>query len=150
MAQDVSGFGTVIIIVATNTFPNGFNVSQFADDSDPFDVPELVIKETAMGMNGDLVIWSKATPLKLTLSVIAASDDDQNLAILHEANRVGRGKVSAQDIVTITVVYPSGNTKTFSQGTITEGSLASSINTAGKLKPKKYMFAFENAVGLSS
>jgi Tail fiber protein gp32 len=150
MAQDVSGFGAVVTVVATGTFPSGFNVTQFADDADPFDIPETVIAETAMGVNGDLVTWSKATPLKVDLAVISASDDDQNLAILLEANRVGRGKVSAQDIITITIVYPSGNTKTFAAGKITAGMVGSSISAAGKLKTKKYVFAFENAVGLGS
>ena len=32
MAQDVSGFGTILNMVASNTFPNGFTISAFADD----------------------------------------------------------------------------------------------------------------------
>lgn len=147
---DVSGFGAVVTVVATGTFPAGFIVSQFADDADPFDIPETVIAEATMGLNGDIVTWSKANPLKVDVAVISATDDDQNLAILLEANRVGRGKVSARDVITMTIVYPSGNTKTFSNGKILVGMVGSSISSAGKLKSKKYNFAFENAVGLGS
>jgi hypothetical protein len=148
--ENIGGFGLVATVIASNTFPNGFQVTQFSDDGDPLDVPEIAVAETAMGLNGDLVVWSKATPLKASMSVIPASDDDQNLAILLEANRVGLGKASAYDVITITVVYPSGNTKTYSPGAILKGMPGSSVSAAGKLKTKKYEFDFENAVGLGS
>lgn len=150
MAEDISGFGIVLTVVASNTFPVGFNVSQFADDADPMDLPAITINDAAMGVNGDLITWSKAVPLKMTIGVIAGSDDDQNLAALLEANRTGRGKVSARDDITITAVYPSGNTLTLAQGKILEGMPGSSVASAGRLKTKTYGFAFENRVGLGS
>ena len=32
---DISGFGTEVLLVAKSTFPVGFNITQFADDTDP-------------------------------------------------------------------------------------------------------------------
>lgn len=148
--EDISGFGIVLTVVASNTFPVGFNVSQFADDADPMDLPAITINDAAMGVNGDLITWSKAVPIKMTIGVIAGSEDDQNLAALLEANRTGRGKVGARDIITITAVYPSGNTLTVGQGKILEGMPGSSVASAGRLKTKTYGFAFENRVGLGS
>src|ERR1700753_3783497 len=104
--QDVSGFGVSLQIVASSTFPAGFTVTEFADDVDPFDIPSIQIADKAMGVNGDLIIWSKPNPINITVGVIPNSDDDKNLGILLEANRVGRGKISAQDVVTITAIYP--------------------------------------------
>lgn len=144
MAQDVSGFGFVLTVFASNTFPNGFPVSAFADDSDPFDFPAIAVNDVAMGLNGDLVSWSKATPLKTTMGVIPGSDEDANLAILLEANRVGQGKLSARDLVTVTAVYPDGSTLSLVNGKITNGMPSDSVGSSGRLKSKVYSFAFEN------
>ena len=144
--QDISGFGIEVSLVASVTFPNGIQLSAFADDADPFDVPSQQITETAMGLNGDLVNWSSANPIPLTLNMIADSDDDTNLDILAEANRVGLGKSSARDVITLNVLYPNGDTITFSNGKMTDAMMANSVASAGRLKSKAYVFAFENRV----
>jgi hypothetical protein len=146
MAQDVSGFGTVINVIASNTFPFGVIINQFADDADPFDAPEITIGDTAMGLNGDLIKWSKASSLKTKIAVINGSDDDINLGIIFEANRTGRGKVSAHDTITLTVVFPSGATITWTGGVIVAGMPGSSVASAGRLKTKTYSFDFENII----
>lgn len=150
MAQDVSGFGFVLTLIASNTFPSGFPLSQFADDVDPFDFPVIDVNDVAMGLNGDLISWSKATPLKVTMSVIAGSDDDANLAVLLEANRVGQGKISARDVITVNAVYPSGNTLSLTSGKILSGPSGKSIASAGRIKTPVYMFAFQNRSGLGA
>lgn len=142
--NDISGFGARIQVVADKTFPAGFSLSQFADDSDPFDSPSVQIRDKAMGLNGDLITWSKATPLTLALAVVPNGDDDRNLQALYDANRVGKGKTGAADVVTITVVYPDGKTVTYQQGVITDGPPAVGIASAGRLKTSTYQFAFEN------
>lgn len=146
--QDVSGFGFVINVIASNTFPTGFTLSAFADDADPFDIPELTVKDKAMGLNGDLIVWSKANPINITLAVIAGSEDDLNMSALLEANRVGRGKFSALDVITLTAAYPSGNMLTLSPGTITAGMTGSSVASAGRVKTKSFAFSFENRTGV--
>lgn len=146
--QNISGFGLAQSIVATKTFPAGLYGTQFADDTDPLDIPSLQIADTAMGLNGDLLVWSKPQPLKLTVSVVAGSETDINLGILLEANRVGRGKIGARDVITMTVSYPSGAFVTFTDGAITDGPPASSVASAGRLKSKSYSFAFENRIGI--
>src|SRR5574343_1608278 len=110
--NNISGFGLQIQVIASVTFPSGFTLTQFADDADPFDLPSIQIADKAMGLNGDLVVWSKANPIPVTVNVIPGSDDDKNLAILYDANRVGRGKVSARDEITLVGIYPDGSTIT--------------------------------------
>lgn len=143
---DISGFGLRLNVVASKTFPAGFNVTQFADDADPFDIPSIQVKDKAMGLNGDLITWSKAVPLIVSVSVVPGSEDDQNLAVLLEANRVGKGKTGVRDVVAMTGVYPDGDTVTVSAGVITDGPPASGVSSAGRLKTSTYMFAFENVV----
>ena len=146
--NDTSGFGLKVQMIASVTFPIGIVVTEFADDTDPFDLPSLQIADTAMGLNGDLISWSKANPIKVTLSVIANSIGDDLLAILLEANRVGRGKTGARDIITMTGIYPSGSFITLSNGIITNGMPGNGVASAGRLKTKTYEFAFENKIGI--
>lgn len=147
MSQDISGFGFAVNVVADTTFPSGFLVTQFADDSDPFDTPAIKIADSKMGLNGDLIKWSVATPIEISIGVVPGSDDDTNLAILLEANRVSAGKQSAQDEITMTAIYPQGNSVTVTGGIITEGPVSSSVASAGRLKSKTYKFTFEARSG---
>jgi hypothetical protein len=141
--KNISGFGTVVQIRASNTFPIGFPVTQFADDADSLDIPSVQIADKASGLNGDLVAWSKANPIPVTLNIIPNSDDDKNLSILFEANRVSRGKRSANDVITMTVIYPDGSKTIFKEGIITDGMPGRSISNAQRQKTKAYVFAFE-------
>jgi hypothetical protein len=143
MPNDVSGFGLRVRLRASSTFPAGVTISQFADDADPFDLPSIQIADKSMGVNGDLIVWSKANPIIWSISVIPQSEDDRNLAILLEANRTSRGKFSARDEITVTGIYPDGSQVTLIAGTITDGPPGSSVASAGRLKSKTYMFAFE-------
>lgn len=147
MTNDISGFGAVVTIVASNTFPAGFTVTQFADDSDPLDLASIQIADKAMGLNGDLVVWSRAVPIPAVLSVIPGSQDDINLGILAQANRPGQGKVPALDIITMTVVYPDGTVITLQSGKMTDAPFGKSIASAGRLKSKIYTFAFQTSIG---
>lgn len=141
--EDISAFGIKVRLVASTTFPAGYTFTQFADDGDSLDVPSQQIADKAMGVNGDLIVWSKANPIPLTLNLIPNSADDQNMAVLLEANRVGRGKRSARDTITLTAVYPDGKTITWSQGAITDGIPGNALASSGRMKSKPYMFAFE-------
>lgn len=143
---DISGFGTRVTIRASNTFPVGFTVTEFADDADGIDNPSLQIADKAMGLNGDLLTWATANPLNVTLNVIPGSEADRNLGILLEANRVGRGKTSARDVITMTYTLPDGSGLIYSGGAITDGMPGSSPASSGRLKTKQYQFSFENKV----
>jgi hypothetical protein len=147
MTQNISGFGVVVNLVASTTFPVGITITQFADDSDPVDFGSVKIADTAMGLNGDLLRWARAVALPVVLNVVPGSDDDVNLGILADANRVGQGKVSAYDSITLTVVYPDGTTTTYTGGIITDAMFSKSISSAGRLKTKPYAFSFETKIG---
>jgi hypothetical protein len=145
--QNVSGFGSVVTLIASNTFPAGINITQFSDDIDALDLPGVRIADIAMGVNGDLIKWSRAVPLPVSIGVIPGSTDDINLQILAEANRVGQGKVSAQDVITITVTYPDGTATTLSQGSMTDAPFGKSIAGTGREKSKTYSFMMQNRTG---
>lgn len=142
--KDISAFGIQVQVIASETFPAGINITQFADDADPFDSPSIQVRDKAMGVNGDLVTWSKANPLPVTINVVPMSEDDMNLGVLLEANRVGKGKLGARDVIDIIAIYPDGSVAAFTQGTITDGSSVHSAQSSGRMKSKAYQFSFEN------
>jgi hypothetical protein len=144
MANNISGYGLQVSVRASITFPSGFTVTQFADDADPFDFPSIQVADKAMGLNGDLVTWSTANPLIVTINVIPGSDDDRNLATLLEANRAGKGKIPARDVITMTATYPNNTTKQITNGAITDGLPGNAVASSQRLKSKSYSFAFEN------
>lgn len=147
MTQDISGQGLVINLVASNTFPSGFIINQFADDADPVDIADIQIADTAMGLNGDLISWNTANPIPMIVNIIPGSNDDINLSILAEANRVGRGKISAKDKITANILYPNGKITILTDGKITNAPATDSVASAGRKKSKTYTFAFENKTG---
>lgn len=142
MSSDVSGFGTRVNIVADVTFPEGFVVTQFSNDADPLDMPPTKFADTAMGVNGDFIRWSKAVSLPMTISVIPGSDDDINLQIIADANRVAQGKISAQDTITAVVIYPDGQMVTLIGGAMTDAPFGRSISSDGRQKTRVYSFMF--------
>jgi len=145
--QNISGFGTTLTLIASKTFPLGIIVNQYADDVDPLDVPALQIADSAMGLNGDLIVWSKANPLKVVIGVVPSSLSDIELNILLEANRVGRGKLGARDVITLNISYPSGNFVSLTNGIITDGLPFNAVSSSGRLKSKPYSFSFESRTG---
>ncbi len=144
--SDISGFGLKVLISASNTFPNGLEVTQFADDSDPLDIPSLQISDEAMGLNGDRVSWVTANPIPMTLNIIAGSGDDKNMALLFEANRAGRNKTSAKDVINALITYPDGQVATLTSGSCKDFMPGKSVSSEGKIKTRPYIFGFENQV----
>lgn len=141
--QDISGFGLRVIVKASSTFPAGVELTQFADDADPLDTPSMQVADKAMGVNGDMVVWSAANPIEATLSLVPNGTDDRNMATLFENNRPAKGKRPARDVITLTAYYPDGRIATMSGGKITDGMPLNSVASAGRMKSKEYKFAFE-------
>jgi hypothetical protein len=147
MANDITGYGSAVSLIASNTYPTGIAITQFADDGDPFDMSSVKIADTAMGVNGDLIKWSRAVSKPITISVIPNSLDDINLATLAKNNDASQGQSNAQDIITVTVVYPDGSVITFSNGFITDAPFGNSLASSGRLKTKTYGFMFQSVNG---
>jgi hypothetical protein len=145
MSINIGGFGTKLRLIASVTFPTGIDISQFSHDADPLDIPAMIIAGAEMGANGDMANWNIANPLAANFSVFAKTDDDKNLAVLFEANRVAKGKKGANDIITLTALYPDGSTVTFDGGVLIQGMPADAIASGeAKTKSKTYNFMFEN------
>lgn len=142
MQTNISGFGTSVQLVASNTFPQGVTLAQAADDADFMDFAELVVAESGMGLNGNHVVWSKPGVIDFTINVVPTTTDDINLATLHEANRSAAGKKIARDVLTMVVTYPDGSVTTFGEGIIVSGIPALGTAQSGRFKTRPYKFRF--------
>lgn len=144
--EDISGSGISIRVLASVTFPAGFEVTAFSDDTDPFDVPEVQIIDWGMGVNGDLVVWRTPQAIDVTIGVIPNTDEDRNLEIVYNANVVSKGKASVKDFITMVITYPDGTVKTLTQGAIVSAIPLNSVASAGRIKSKPYRFIFQTKV----
>lgn len=138
----ISGQGTVIRVVASVTFPGGFTFTQASDDSDFIDVPALTIADQARGANGDPLFWATSKNIELTVNVIPDSPNDNNFELLGDANRPGQGRRIANDVITMTIIYPNGKSATLNQGRLLSYMPLDAITSATRLKSKPYAFAF--------
>lgn len=140
---NVSGFGLIGNLVASTTFPQGFSLTAFADDGDSLDIPDFNVAATGMGLNGHMLVWNQAAVTDVGINLIPSSQDDVNMSVLVEANRVGLNKRSAKDVITLTVSYPDGSTSTFSGGALVTGSIAKSVSSQQRIRSRNYRFHFE-------
>jgi len=147
MSFEISAFNMSLTLIASVTYPQGVIITQFADDTDPLDVPAITIGGAEMGLNGDLVTYATPAPIVVNLSLIPNSDDDVALRILLENNRVGAGKFGTFDIISLTRVMPDGRVSTLSQGKIISGPPLTAVASSGRQKSTVYGFAFENISG---
>jgi hypothetical protein len=141
---NISAFGLTLMVVASNTFPNGFPVTAFADDADAVDAPDHDVNDTGEGPNGNMVIWNRAVPIEVGFNLIPTSPEDVNANILLESNRAGLGKVPARDIITLVMTYPNGQVVSLTPGGIITGTLLQPVLAAGRLRSHLYRFRFEN------
>lgn len=143
--ENISATGLEVAVKASRTFPAGFTVTAFADDSDPLDGPNVEIGDSAMGINGDLIVWNTPKPLEVTLNVLPGTEDDKNLETLADANRVAKGKSFARDAITMTFHYPVPNKRfTLINGYLKSAPAVYSAASAGRIKSRAYTFVFEN------
>lgn len=141
--QEVSAFGTRVVIAASITFPQGVEITQFADDADPVGAEPVPIKDKAVGLNGDLITWSTPAPVGLTIGVIPGSDDAKNLTTLARNNRASKGRRPVRDVIQATVIFPDGTTQTYKNGVITDAPLSDGAQQSGRLRTPVFTFAFE-------
>lgn len=141
--HDISGFGTRLALTASRTYPNGINISAFADDADGLDIPTLQIGDKAMGMNGDMTFWSTANAKEVNINVIPNSEDDRNLRALLLANTPSRGKRPAGDEITLSIILPDGTSAQYTGGKIVSGPASIAVAQSGKQKAGTYGFVFE-------
>lgn len=140
-------------------------VLEFSDEGTPLEFPDLEVCGYAMTMNGELVTWTKPSPITFRISVIPGSVSDASLRNLLYAGHIGgkRGNAINQQSVYIasaTLTVPQISTEynnssaiiqggkknkfTFHNGRLTGGNPAVGSNAEGKMSVRTYNFVFES------
>jgi hypothetical protein len=146
---DISGYGTGITVTALQSFPYGFTVSEFADDKDPLVCEPMETNAWEMLYDGSLFAFTKADPIKVSLSVIPGSDDDINLKIILQGSLSSAGILPLPNTTSMVLNYPNGLVM-LSNGTIYRGPVADTIQASGRKAGNTYDFAFGSFFGAQS
>jgi hypothetical protein len=144
--ENVSVNGSSARLVASFTFPAGFDLIKFADDADPFDITDNTVASHGSGINGDLVVWSNANGIEISVSVLPNTDEGRNMAILWSANKVAVGKVAVKDILSLIITLPNGDKQVFSGGALLSGPAGISGSSDGRQKTQTYSMVFEKRI----
>lgn len=147
---DISGFGSGITIVALQSFPMGFSVTQFSDDVDPVSAEEMEPTGYEPLYDGSLFFFDKTAPIKVNISVIPGSDDDINLKILLQSRKGSLSLIPLPDSTTMVVTYPNGGRVVLSDGSIVKGPVMDSVQNSGRKKGNTYTFVFGSFAGAQS
>ena|ERR1700728_4529295 len=141
---NISGFGLQVSLIASNTFPIGLILNNFPDDQDAISYTDLDIADFGIGVNADLITWTKGAAVKVAMSAIPDSPTDIQLALLLQANRIAPNKISARDIIQMVTVQGNGNIATFTNGIIMSGPPFNTVQSSGRMKGKTYNLVFES------
>jgi hypothetical protein len=147
---NISGFGLSIVVIAISSFPNGFALSEFADDTDPLTVDQLEPTGYEQLYDGSLFFYDKTAPIKVSVSVIPGSADDTNLKILLQGRKGSPPHLPIPDITSMVITYPDGGIVGFSKGSIVSGPLSDTVQSAGRKKSNTYDFIFDVFAGAQS
>lgn len=146
MAIDVSAMGLKVLIKAVPSFPVGIEITHFADDGDSLNISDIQTMESAVGVNGDLVVWRVATPCELSINVIPGTDECKDLETLFNLNMTQRNRVSSKDVLTMVITHPDGKQTVLSNGYIVGGKPAQDYSSNGRANSREFRFVFENNV----
>jgi hypothetical protein len=139
---NIGACGFKLFIHSLYTFPLGFEINEFADDRDPFDLPDISLGTYEPDLNGNLVFYNRPTPFPVDLYLIPNSGADKNCRQLFNSNFQSSWKFSGNDLVTMIATYASGETKIALGGHINIGSPMPSAAVNGRLKSQHYQFIF--------
>ena len=146
---DISGFGTGVTIIALQSFPMGFTVSEFADDKDAIVCEPMEAAAWDMLYDGTLFAYNKASPVQISLSLIPGSDDDINMKILLQGNVSSSGILPLPNTTSMVINYPSGLVM-LGNGVLYRGPLTDSVQATGRKSGNTYDFAFGSFMGAQS
>lgn len=144
MPYDVSATGFSITLQASVTFPGGFQLTAFADDVDPLNLPSVEAAQAAMDVNGNLVSWSTPQPQNVEIAVLPDSQEAYNLSVLLEANMARRGRRPAGDLITLVAQYGNGAVTTARNGKILSGPRGTNVTSGGRLGSKTFILTFQD------
>lgn len=139
--NNISTSGLSVTLTGARVLPM-VQITQFADDADPFDIDHTPISSHAMNANGDMVVWSTPTTKQITLNIIPGSDDDKNLQLIANSNLTQGRNIKLLDELQMVASYLDGRRVIAKGGVLVSADVATSAATQRR-KSNQYVFAFQ-------
>lgn len=146
MAVDISAMGIKATILAVPSYPVGITLTQFADDGDSLNIPDMTIMQSGMGVNGDMVVWRTAVPCEVDINLIPGTGECLAMENLFKLNMTQKNKVSSKDVLTMTINHPNGKIDILTNGYIIGGKPVQDYSSNGRAKTRTFRLVFENNV----
>ena len=97
---DITSANATLILTVDELFPQGIPLSMFATDQ-ALNMSELIVAETRMGVDGNLVAGFVPNPKEVNIMLEAASPSYSSLATLYRATEQKRGIYQCTLIATV-------------------------------------------------
>lgn len=146
MSVDISAMGIKATLIAAPSYPVGITMTQFADDGDSLNIPDLTIMQSGMGVNGDMVVWRTAVPCEVDVNLIPGTEECLAMENLFKLNMTQKNKVSSKDVLTLTINHPNGKIDILTHGYIVGGKPVQDYSANGRAKTRTFRMVFENNV----
>jgi len=147
---DISSAGSGITIFTLSSFPMGFRLTSFADDTDSLNVEATEVSGFEKLYDGNIFTFDKTSPIMLSVGIIPNTEDDINLKILLQKRKSNTSNISLADAVTMVIGYSDGGRNVLSKGAILGGAIADSLSPTGRKKTNEYHFVFGSFDGFQS
>lgn len=140
--ENLSTFGSKVILSASINYPMGVEIEDWADDADPFGPDNVTISEYGISLNGALLSWQQPAVAELEFSVWANSDSDRILRNIFDTDSIRKGKAALINVLTLSVQFPDGEKAIFTSGKMLSGPPSSRAQQGGRKASKTYRFVF--------
>lgn len=139
---DVSFAGSTVTIA-------GITVSQFMDDANPVEFPDVEVSSVGVNCNGKMIRNAKPNIVTMSVTVIPGSNNDSALYELWKKYRVQDGKNNGGQwetplnaSINIKTIGSRKSSYKFGGGTMVSGPGGPASTAEGKMQGRTYTFAF--------
>lgn len=122
-------------------------ITQFADDSAPFQVSNTAASHVQFDINGDFVKTSKWSPIEISISVIGGSEDDYKLWILLQQTKP-QSNLSAEErrsLFRSSTFHINTREITLDDGMLIDGPDSLNVSQEGRITASTYTFSFKSS-----
>ena len=146
--MNVNATGAELIIVGSQTYPQGIVLTQAPGEVDFLAMEEVVIGNMVIGLNGHAENWGTPGTFTFVIALIPGSDNDDDMSFLFSSNHIQGGSQGANDVITASMSYPSSPLPTaYSEGQYMKYTPQSVPSSSFRLKPKLYTITFARKFG---
>lgn len=138
--MDITAIGSKITFVSAAFAGKGLVVTNAPDSDAFFSIDAVDINEVAVGLNCHKISWALPNKLRITVSVIPNSEDDQNMQKMFHWNRTQGMAVNTDSIQIGITETGKSEPEIYGDFSLVNGSPANTAEASGRFSNKQYVF----------